>query len=185
MRRSALSILAAVLYLLPLAASGHALEVPYEYPQAQVEAAFVYNLARFVTWPAPAFRDERSPLVLAVLDPEFYEAARTTLEGRTVRGRALQVRAIAGPGQALDAHILFLGPAAAGRLQEFLPPLQGRPVLTVSSIDGFAGRGGMVELFTVERRIRFGVALSTAQKAGLGISSEALQLASLVRGGGQ
>jgi len=183
MRRSALSILAAVLYLLPPAASGHALEVPYEYPQAQVEAAFVYNLARFVTWPEAAFRDERSPLVLAVLDPEFYAAARTMLEGRTVRGRALEVREISRPEQAIDAHILFLGSAATGRLQAFLPPLQGRPLLTVSSIDGFAARGGMVELFRTERKIRFGVELQTAQQAGLGISSEALQLASFVRGG--
>ncbi len=183
MRRCALHILAALLLLLPLAAGGHALEVSYEYPQAPVEAAFVYNLARFVTWPAAAFRDERSSLVLAVLDPEVYRAAKPMLEGRRVAGRALEVRAVSRPEQALDAHILFIGPAATGSLQEFLSALQGRPLLTVGRIDGFAGRGGMVELFMEGHKLRFGIELQAAREAGLGVSSEVLQLASFVRGG--
>jgi len=185
MRRCAHVILAVVLLMLPLVADGQALEVPYEYPEARVEAAFVYNLVRFVTWPATAFRDENSPLVLAVLDHRFYEAARAMLEGRMVRGRRVEVREITRPEQAFDAHVLFLGQAATGRVQEFLPPLQGRPLLTVGSIDGFVGRGGIVEIFKVERRIRFGVELQAAQRVGLGISSEALRLASFVREGGR
>ena len=56
--------------------------------------AFVYNLAKFVTWPEAAFFSPRSPLVLAVLDPEMYAAASDMLSGRKVQGRPLEIRQI-------------------------------------------------------------------------------------------
>lgn len=183
MRRCALYILAVAQLLLHLPVDCLAIEVPYEYPEARVEAAFVYNLAKFVTWPEAAFRSPRSPLVLAVLDPEMYEAARDMLAGRTVQGRSLEIRQIFRPDQLDGAHLLFIGTGEAARLEQILPALHGRPLLTVAAIDGFIDRGGMVELFKSERKIRFGVQLQTIRAAGLDISSEVLQLASFVRRG--
>jgi hypothetical protein len=183
MRRSALYILAVVQLLLPLAADSLALEVLYEYPEARIEAAFVFNFAKFVTWPEAAFPSPRSPLVLAVLDLEMYEAARDTLAGRTVQGHSLEIRMISRPDQIDGSHVLFIGSGAAARVEEFQPAMRGGPLLTIGAFDGFIDRGGMIELFKSERKIRFGVHLQTVRTAGLKISSEVLQLAAFVRGG--
>jgi hypothetical protein len=94
----------------------------------------------------------------------------------------LKVRKVAGLNEALDSHILFIGAAEAPRLDQHLAALAGRPILTVSTIEGFAARGGMVELFKRERKIRFGVHLDNTRKSGLNISSEVLRLASFVHG---
>jgi hypothetical protein len=182
MFQSGMKILAFVLLGAIVATDALALEVAYRYRETRVEAAFLFNFAKFVTWPETAFDNKRSPLVLALLDPERYLAAKESLAGRQVAGHVLEVRQVAGIDEALDSHLLFIGAAEASRMDEFLVAVADRPILTVSDIDGFAARGGMVELFKKERKIRFGVRLDAVRKAGLEISSEVLNLASFVQG---
>ncbi len=182
MRHRILAILVALLLLPFFAADGLAIEVPYAYPEARIEAAFVYNLAKFVTWPEAAFSSPRSPLVLAVFDPEMYAAASDMLSGRKVQGRPLEIRQISRPDQLAGAHLLFVGTDEEAQLERLLPELSGQPLLTIGAFDGFIERGGMVELFKSERKIRFGVQLRRVRNARLDISSEVLQLASFVRG---
>ncbi|HXV21920.1 MAG TPA: YfiR family protein [Desulfuromonadales bacterium] len=173
-------ILAVVLLVGIVATESLALEVTYQYRESQVKTAFLFNFTKFITWPETAFGDSRSPLVLAVFDPELYTVASESLAGRQVGGRGLEVRKVAAIDEALDSHLLFIGAAEASRLDELLAVVAERPILTVSDIDGFAARGGMVELFQEERKLRFGVKLAAVRKAGLNISSEVLHLASFV-----
>jgi hypothetical protein len=112
----------------------------------------------------------------------LYAAASESLAGRQVGGKVLEVRKVARIDEALDSHLLFIGAAEAPRLDQHLAAVAGRPILTVSTIDGFAARGGMVEMFKRERKIRFGVRLDNVRKSGLNISSEVLSLASFVQG---
>jgi hypothetical protein len=175
-------ILAVVLLVGIVATDALALEVAYQYRESRVKAAFLFNFTKFVTWPETAFGNSRSPLVLAVFDPELYAAVSESLAGRQVGGRVLEVCKVAGIDEALDSHLLFIGAAEASRLDKLLAAVADRPILTVSDIDGFAARGGMVELFKEERKLRFGVRLAAVRKAGLNISSEVLRLASFVQG---
>jgi hypothetical protein len=175
-------ILAVVLLVGIVATDALALEVAYQYRESRVIAAFLFNFTKFVTWPETAFDNSRSPLVLAVFDPELYAAASESLAGRQIGGRVLEVRKIAGIDEALDSHLLFIGATEAARLDKLLAAVAVQPILTISDIGGFAARGGMVELFKDERKIRFGVRLAAVGMAGLNISSEVLHLASFVQG---
>ena len=53
----------------------------------------MYNIARFVEWPAVAFADGPSPVVVCVVgvDP-FGVALDDALQGRTVKGRPVAIR---------------------------------------------------------------------------------------------
>lgn len=177
-----LKILAALLLVVILSADAWALEVTYRYRESRVEAAFLFNFAKFVTWPEMSFADRSTPLVLAVFDAERYAAASESLAGRKVGGRVLTIRKISALDEVHQAHLLFIGAADAPRLDQILKIVAGRPILTVSDIEDFAARGGMVELFKSERKIRFGVQLAVLRYSGLTMSSEVLRLASFVRG---
>jgi len=65
-------------------------------------------------------------------------------------------------------------------LQKCLVDLKGRSILTVGEMEGFALRGGMIELFTERNRVRFRVNLVAAKAANLRISSKLLELAEVV-----
>lgn len=180
MIQRSMKILAALLLIVIVGTNALALEVVYRYRESRVETAFLFNFSKFVTWPETSFGDRNSPIIFAVFDAERYAAASESLTGRQIGGRALEVRKIVDIDEALNSHLLFIGAAEAPRLDKHLAAIAGRPILTVSDIEGFAARGGMVELFKRERKIRFGIQMAPVRKSGLNISSEVLRLASFV-----
>ncbi len=54
-------------------------------------------------------------------------------------------------------------------------------VLTVSDIPQFSQRGGMIQFVVVGNKVRFEVNLTSAQDAGLTLSSDLLKVAVAVR----
>src|SRR2546422_8179814 len=71
---------------------------PLEY---QVKAAFLYNFAKFVDWPPEVFRDPHAAFVICVVDEEaFTQALEQAVLGKTVNGRAFQVRRLSDPDEA-------------------------------------------------------------------------------------
>jgi len=168
------------LALLPPCAPGAAAQA---FSAAQVKAAFLYNFAKFVEWPGAAFDSADAPFVLGVLgtDP-VGAAARELLRGKSIKGRPLVVREVAGPKAARECHLLFFGRDEEDRLEAILDALSGAPVLVVSDVERFTDRGGMIELVTVGQRIRFAIDAAAARAAGLTLSSQLRELALPVRG---
>ncbi len=134
----------------------------------QVKAAFIFNFARFVTWPAGTFPSSESPLLIGLLghDP-FSEALQKTLDGKMVEGRPLVVKQLASADS--PAQILVVPPA--------VKPPAGRPMLTVSESKTFLKEGGMIRLDVVEDKVRFSINQAAVDQSGLTISSQMLQYA--------
>lgn len=59
----------------------------------------------------------------------------------------------------------------------------GTPVLTIGDADGFVEQGGIIGLHVEQSRIAFIVNLSASARAGIGISAQLLQLATIVNKG--
>jgi hypothetical protein len=153
---------------------------PTEY---EVKAAFLYNFTRFVQWPANARPDPGAPFVIAILghDP-FGVVLDETVAGKTVGGRPIEVRRVPGVEGARDAHIVFVCPSERTNMAAILKAL-GRPgLLTVGDTDGFAMRGGAINLTVQANRVRFEINVAVAEQAGLKVSSQLLKLATLVVG---
>ena len=115
---------------------------PTEY---EVKAAFLYNFARFVEWPAEARHDPATPFVIAVVghDP-FGAVLDETVAGKAVGGRPIEVRRVARAEEARDAQIVFVAPSERPNMAAILKTL-GRPgILTVGDSDGFASQGGAI-----------------------------------------
>src|SRR5437899_846096 len=81
-------------------------EAPTEY---QIKAAFLYNFAKFVEWPADAFADPHAPIVLGVVgeDP-FGNVLDKIVLGKTVNGRGLVIKRLKPGPDLRNCHILFL-----------------------------------------------------------------------------
>lgn len=149
--------------------------------EARVKARLALTLARFTQWPASAFATPQEPLQLCVLHrSEPVGAAFGELAGQTVAGRPVRVLA-APPATLAGCHVLFAHASAGAEAERALALAAGLPVLTVGDADGFAGRGGMVELVNLNDAIRLDVDLGTLRAARLELSSRVLQLARRVR----
>jgi uncharacterized protein DUF4154 len=147
----------------------------------QVKAAFLYNFARFVDWPAAAFADSSSSLVIGVLgvDP-FGEVLDHTVAGKKVASHPLQVRRCTAPAEAIRCHMLFIAASEEENLTRTLATLENHPVLTVGETADFARRGGMLQFVMRSERLGFEVNVAAASRARLEISSKLLRLAAAV-----
>ena len=155
----------------------HAEEAPQGPSEYQVKAAFLYNFLKFVDWPAtPA--EQMGPIELCVLgkDP-FGGALERVVDGKTVNGRPLTIRRIGDIAAARSCHVLFVSASEAGRVREITKAVHTWSVLTVSEIDRFSERGGIVTFLMEGQRVRFRINPKAAASAGLKISSKLLQLA--------
>ena len=147
----------------------------------QVKAAFLYNFAQFTEWPPEAFTGSNAPLVIGILgeDP-FGEAIDTTILNEVVRGHHLQVKRFRTVAQMPTCHIIYVGRSEANRLSQVLKALNGKPILTVSDLEGAADRGVTIQFVTEHNRIRFKINPTAAGAAQLTLSSKLLRVAEVV-----
>lgn len=144
---------------------------------SDVEAAYLYNFEKFVTWPSDA-EQGAAPFDLCILgDDSFGETLNSMIAGETHHGRKLVVRRLPSAATATNCQILFIGQPEESRLTKDLNALQKKPVLTVSAIPGFLEHGGMIQFILQNRKVRFAVNLTAAEQAGLQLSSELLKVA--------
>lgn len=155
-------------------------DAPGEY---QVKAAFLYNFARYVTWPDSVLRRTSSPFVFGVLgDDPFGFRLDEALEGKTVGERPAVVHRYARIDEAAGADVLFVSSSERRNLPQILAALGNAPVLVVGEGEDFVRHGGMIGLHAEGRKIRFDINLRAVERAGIKPSSQLLKLARTVAG---
>ncbi|MBJ6748744.1 YfiR family protein [Geomonas anaerohicana] len=180
-RRCCLGFLLPALLCLLLAHPGPlGADAPQEY---QVKSAMVYNMAKYIEWPADAFSGTGAPLVVCCLGRGPFTAALEQYRGKTVLGHPLQVRRVQ-PGEELGiCHLLVVSGVEKRYLAGILDQARRRSLLTVSDQPDFARLGGIIGLVEIEGRVRFEINVKAAQQSRFKISSQLLKLARIVREG--
>lgn len=146
-----------------------------------IKAAFLYKFAKFVDWPAKAFRNDRAPLTICILGKEPFGAALENIKDKKVKGRKLVIQRLARLEDLKQCHVLFISESEEKRLPKILRAIKGKAILTVSDMKEFARRGGIIDLVTVKKKIRFEINVDAAHTARLKISSKLLKLAKIVK----
>jgi len=147
----------------------------------QVKAVYLINFARFVEWPDKLGLQQDS-FTICVLGPDpFGRTLDTMLAGEKIAGRSAVAKRISTPQDSFDCRILFVSSVETGSINRMVEAASKQGVLTVSDMPHFTNRGGMIQFVTDDKRVRFEVNLTAAQRAGLTLSSELLKVATLVR----
>jgi hypothetical protein len=154
-------------------------------PEYEVKAAFLFNFAKFVDWPAQAFAAPSAPLHICVLgrDP-FGDALSRIVQGKFIAGRPIVRRQVESAAEARACHILFLSLSDPASLKQALEQLRDAPVLTVGEDRNFLSLGGMINFVLEEERVRFEINLAAAERHHLRVSSKLLAVARVVNVGG-
>jgi hypothetical protein len=172
-------LIAASLCLIPsrlVSANGQAQD------ELLVKAAFVFNFAQFVDWPADTFSSSDSPIIIGIIgsDP-LAEAVAQSIQGKTAKGRPFSVRKQGLEASVRQCHIVVVTFRETSRLGKLTELLQGAPVLTVGESAGFAEHGGVINLVLEGGRIKMEVNVTAANSARLTVSSRLLSLAKIIK----
>jgi YfiR/HmsC-like len=152
----------------------------------QVKAAYLFNFAKFVEWPAGTFRTPNSPLVICVLGSNpFGSELEGSIAGKTVGGRRLEISHLPRDVDARSCQIVFIADSERAQIREILQRLTGTNALTVGDTSGFTDDGGMINFVWEDDRVRFEANVDAAEHAHLKLSARLLTVAKLVVGKSQ
>lgn len=153
----------------------------------KVKAAYLYNFGKYVKWPETAFTGEAAPFIIGVMqDDPIGEILDASVRAKKLMGRSIEIRRLRlsdpdCPSKFRQCHVVYLGSAARDRIDGICATLAEQPVLTVSSVPGFASSGGMIAFVLKEGRIVFEINREALEQAGLKASPKLLKLARIVK----
>ncbi len=150
-----------------------------------LKAAFLFNFAQFVEWPATAFGSSDAPFTIGVLgaDP-FGTALDDVVRNEKVNGRQLIVLRYRSVEEIKGCQILFISESESPNAEQVVMALKGRNVLTVGDTDKIASSGGVIRFFPEKNRLRLRINVNAAKREKLTISSKLLRAAEIVNTGG-
>jgi hypothetical protein len=178
-RRSAVAIVFFISLLLAL--PGVIPAQPQRASEYEVKAAYLLNFLKFVQWPGSSAQAENNvPICILGRDP-FGGVLDRIVAGQQIDGKRVIVKRIAKAADIDNCRVLFIDSSESSQLPGTLMSLDDTPVLTVAEMPDFVSRGGIIQFVLKEGRVRFEINLMNAQKIGLMVSSQMLNVASAVR----
>lgn len=152
-------------------------------PEDRVRAAFLYQLAQYVTWPQEA--PTKEPFRICVYGYSGFSATlESAVRGKRIDNRPVRVLNLKTPDEIPQCQLVYLGFESRREIAEFIGRWNYPPVLLVGEADGFAELGGMVNLVLDSGRVNFEVNLAATRRAGVSLRSQLLRFAKLVTAGG-
>lgn len=148
----------------------------------QIKSVFVYNFVNFVTWPETSFSSNDSNFNICILgeDP-FGMLLDVTTEGQNAHNRPIAVQRIKKISDIRPCQILFVSESEEYRLADIFAFTERYTILTVSDIEDFILRGGMVEFFNSNNKVRLGINPDLARNANLHIDANLIQLSTIIK----
>lgn len=186
-RRRLLAGLAA----LPAGALLAALAVPAQAREGQdpslersVKAAYLYKFLGYTEFPAHAFAEPGSPLIIGVVgSDEMAAEVQRIVSGRTIGGRPIVVRSWRDGEPGGPAHLLFVAGGECARVARVLRQWPPGPILLVSECGNGLQAGSTINFKIIEQHVRFDVSLDAAEKSNIKLSSRLLSVANHVSKG--
>lgn len=144
----------------------------------QLKAAYLYNFARFISWPENFFDDSNGTLNICVVGENPFGSILSELESKEIDKHAISVHYFedfsSPPIQ--KCHLAFLhGPATDRELQALKEALVKS--VSVSDAKGFAHSGGDIEFILVQDKLRFIINNTALKEKGLKPRASLLELA--------
>lgn len=154
--------------------------------EALVKSAFVFNFAKFTRWPEYTWDFDDSSFVVCTAGEDQVAKILKQLTGESVQNRIVQVLNFYKVSEDSNCNLIYVANDPDVDVNAILKSRCCESILTVSDVDGFASRGGMIEMYTdANNKIHFKINRDVVVLSGLNISSRLLSLAEIVEDAGK
>ena len=150
--------------------------LPAAVPLEQLKAAFLYNFALFVEWPAAP----KGEFELCLYGGGPFEAA-DALTGKKVGSATVRVRRPARVEDLRSCQILYIEATDRKALARARAAVETAPVLTIADASSGSENPAMISLVAENSHLAFDIDMHAAERVGIKISSRLLRLARRVR----
>ncbi len=148
----------------------------------EIRAAMVFNLPKFIQWPAWKMNDMHRAFELCELGADPVTAIlENFFRDKTVFEKPVSIRRLSQGEDASDCHLLYVTGSERKQFERISSDLRNKGVLCVGAEDWIIASGGEVSLPVIDNRVHIQIQITNAQQGGWSVSSKLLQLANIVR----
>ncbi len=148
-----------------------------------VKAIYTYRFILFTEWPekAPSL-SAPDTITIGIVGKDPFNNFFAGVENKLIAQKKKDLRIIrlgrhSKKHELKECHLLFISRSEADNLNRILAATQNDPVLTVSDIDNFCDKGGIISLINVGNKIQFEINLSGSRRANLSMAADLLEAA--------
>lgn len=165
--------------LLPLGSlPSQGAEVKQEY---KLKAAYLFNFARFISFPSEAMQEKSEVLNFCVIGPNPFSNILSKLESKRINNRQIQVHYLNDRPSELQCHLAFFSKSTENRMDTLDWTKPGKHTINVSDMPGFVDAGGDVEFVVRRDRLQFIINNTVLMEKGLRPRASLLELAAEIR----
>jgi hypothetical protein len=138
----------------------------------ELQAAYMYNFAKYITWPGEGDRF----IIGVYLEADIMSDLERILIGKKVRGKAIELKRVESVDDLLSCHIIYLSGANSENLELVTASLGSKSVLLVTE-DDLVRKGATISFVVQDEKLRFKIKRALLEKSGLVASEGLLKLA--------
>lgn len=143
----------------------------------KVKAAYLYNFANFITWPASNVASKNDSMHVCIYGDDPFGQTIEPLETKKAHGYTISILRLKEKLQLSDCQIVFISASEEENLLQILDLLENQSILTVSDYISFAEIGGMIGFIVEQGKVRIEINLSATKQANLKLSAMLLEVA--------
>jgi hypothetical protein len=151
--------------------------------EERMEALFIWQFLQFTEWPqSMILPDASGSYSVGVIGTNrvgtfLEELAR---QKKLPDGSVIVVKRIMAPEDVEKCRIIYIAPTIEpAKASQLLARMRNKPVLTIGHEERFMERGGIINLYTENDRLKFEVNLAEANNSKLKLSARLLRLAKI------
>ena len=146
---------------------------------ARIKAAYINQFSHFVQWPGSAGSLKNS-LSICVLGVEDVSKELQPLTQVADNDFDVKLHVVSRLEKIDRCNMLYIASSENGNLEAVLNYVNKKPILTISSIDDFASKGGMIGFVIAGNKVRLEINRGTVKKSGLRISARLLEVSKII-----
>ena len=143
----------------------------------KVKAVFLYKFFEYVSWEAGYGPDDRPPATICIFGNVPFKKTLDYLSETQQEKFKNKITQVSNVAESSNCHILYIHNKEKFTSEQRVPD----HVLTVSDMDSFSTKGGMIELRDKPEKLELVINLSLVKKAKLKINSGLLKIAEVIR----
>jgi hypothetical protein len=152
-----------------LLAANNPTHIPTEY---EIKAQFIWNFSEFIEWPENT--NKRKVLCTIGEDPFIFEFDELKKKSNTTSIE--EIKRNINLHEIDKCHILFVSKSEKYNLPKIFRKTAGKPILTISEINGFADKGGIIEFINESGYVKIIVNYRIGTLSNLRISARLLKI---------
>lgn len=143
-----------------------------------LRSVYIYNFLKYSKWPIEVDVNEKKATICMIGDDNVLDALEAIREKKRLLGLVLKPKF--KDSNFSDCHILYVSKNSAAEYAILADKINALPILTISTIDDFVNKGGIVEFVISDKQINMRCNYKTLKKSRILMDPELLKMMEVV-----